>query len=237
MKKYFLVSFLVLGVLLVMTNYGETWDKIDKYSAEQVVVDPGGKVERMGKLYVMPDKIRMEQSQPEGKDSMVMIFRIDQKVMRILMPEKKTYIENPLSEAELEKTLKKIPSNIDVKEEDLGTETVNGFKCRKRRIETSTEFMGRQIRSRSIVWVSDQLDFPIRTQSEDGHITELQNIKPGSQPDKFFEVPTGYKKAANFFEAMSGEKDQGNLEPGQDQGQTPAFKLPKGFKFPFGGKD
>ena len=178
-------------------------DKVEEFSAEQVLLDPSGEIQHAGTLYVSTDKIRFEQLSAEGGGSMVIIFRKDLQVVRILMPEAKMYMENPLNEGDLQKAMQQIPENV--KEVDLGAETINGFECRKKQIEGEVEIPGGQKQTfRSIVWVSERIGLPLRTQGEDGHVTELRNIKTGHQPGDLFEVPSGYTKAANILDAMGG---------------------------------
>ena len=116
-------------------------------------------------------------------------------------------------------------------EKDLGTETVNGFKCRKKSVEMVVEVMGFKTKSRSVVWISKKLDMPVRTRTEDGYVTELRNIKKGRQSKKLFEIPSGYKKVGNMMETFAGS----------DEGSGGGVSLPKGlgdklkgFKLPFG---
>jgi hypothetical protein len=199
MRLIFVIHFIILFGFAVHCFGG----KVEEFSAEQVLLDPSGNIQQAGKLYVSTDKIRVEQPQAESGGSMVIIFRKDLQVVRILMPEAKMYIENPLNEGDLQKAMQQIPENV--KEVDLGAETVNGFECRKKQIEGTVETFGGQKQTfRSIVWVSERMGLPIRTQGEDGHITELRNIKTGHQPGDLFELPSGYTKAANILDAMGG---------------------------------
>jgi hypothetical protein len=201
-KRMYAIYFIHLIILFgfAVSCFG---GKIEEFSADQVIIDPSGNTEQAGKLYVATDKVRMERPSFTGQGSMVMIFRKDLKMLRIIMPEAKAYVENPLNEADLQKALQQLPAGM--KEEDLGRETINGFDCKKKRFEGSMEVsQGRRQTFHSIVWISDQIDFPIRAQGEDGHITELRNIKTGPQPEDLFEVPSGYSKAANLFGTMGG---------------------------------
>ncbi len=212
--------------------------KINEYTADQVRIDPNGKVQNEGKIYVTPDKIRMDGISPTGEGSIVMIFRRDKKIGCTLNPEKKLYMERPLNEKEMEQASKKF---IDSRNEKaLGTENVNGFKCTKKEVETSVEFMGYKRKVRNIVWMSKRLDMPIRTKSQDGSITELRNIKEGTPASKYFEIPKGYKKVANMMELMGMDmlehKDKSSKAAGENEtsGSQLPFKLPKGLKGLFG---
>ena len=238
--RCWMVCIAALGILFTTGAVCHSGEKIEKFAADQVHKDSNGNVKAAGRFYVMPDKVRIEQPHSKGAGSVIMIFRKDLNVYRMLMPEKKIYIESPMDESKFEQAVKKIPS--DVKEEDLGTEVVNGFKCHKKQVETTVEVFGRKMKSRSIVWISDRLDFPIRTQSEDGSVTEFSNIEPGGQPDALFEVPSGYQKTGNLFEAlgksMAGQEEDVEQEHKEEKGgksgfQLP-FKLPKSLKWPSG---
>lgn len=241
-EKWWVVCFIIFGIVFssAVSSYG---GKIKKFSAEQVSIAPSGKIEHVQKLYVTPDKIRIEGRSPTGEGTMVMIFHKDLNVHWMINPDKKTYFERSLNEKEWEKLMKK---NFTKKEEDLGTETINGFKCRKKRVETTMQFMGREMKSSVIVWVSNRLDMPLRTKTKDGYIAELRNIKKGRQPAKLFNLPKGYQKVNNMFEVFAGPSPGDEAQASdEDQDQKKGFKLPedirsklpKGFKLPFGSKE
>ena len=212
--------------------------KITKYAADQVIIDAKGKVQHTGKIYVMPDKMRMDGFSPKGEGNIVIIFRRDKNIGWTLNPEKKLYLEKPFNEKDMEQATKNI---IDSRNEKvLGTENVNGFKCTKKEIETTVEFMGFKKTVKTIVWISNRLDMPIRTESQDGSMTELRNIKEGSQDSKYFEIPKEYKKASNMMELMgmdtSGYEEKPSKDAGEDKESDSSlpFKIPKGIKGLFG---
>ena len=212
--------------------------KITKYTADQVMIDSKGNVEHGGKIYVTPEKIRMDGISPGGQGNIVMIFRRDKNIGWTLNPDKKLFMERPLNEKEMEQATKKM---IDSRNEKiLGTEKINGFSCTKKEVETTVELMGYKRTVKTIVWVSKRLDMPLRTKSEDGSITELRNIKKGAPGNKYFEVPKEYKKVSNMMELMgmdmSEHKEKPSKSADEDKGagsQLP-FKLPKEIKGLFG---
>jgi hypothetical protein len=212
--------------------------KITKYTADQVMIDSKGKVQHKGKIYVTPNKMRMDGISPRDEGSIVMIFRRDKNVGWTLNPEKKLFMERPYNEKEMEQATKKF---IDSRNEKvLGTENVNGFKCTKKEVETSVTFMGYKRTVKTIVWMSKKLDMPIRTKSQDGSMTELRNIKKGSPASKYFEVPKEYKKVSNMMELMgmdmSEREKESSKAAGEDKesGSDFPFKIPKGIKGLFG---
>ena len=212
--------------------------KITKYTADQVMIDAKGKVQHTGKIYAMPDKMRMDSISPRGDGSIVLIFRRDKNIGWTLNPEKKLYMERPFNEKEMEQATKKI---IDSRNEKvLGTENVNGFKCTKKEVETTVEFMGFKRTSKTIVWMSKRLDMPVRTKSQDGSMTELRNIKKGSPASKYFEIPKEYKKVSNMMELMGMDMSEHEEKPSKAAGEDKEsdsqfpFKVPKGIKGLFG---
>jgi outer membrane lipoprotein-sorting protein len=240
-KKRF-VMILVVAVILVGWVTCGYCAKIKSFSAEQVSIDPNGKIQGTGKIYMTQEKIRMEFQSPQDEGSMVNIFRRDRNIHWMLNPGEKKYLERPLDEAEMKKALNQ---HMEQDEKVIGTETVNGFKCTKKSVVTTVKFFGISRKSESIVWVSNQLDLPIRTQSKEGYITELRNIKKGSQPAKLFEVPSEYQKVASMIELFGGKSPSGEKRTGSDEGEGKGSffdnlnknikdKLPKGMKWPFG---
>jgi len=228
----------VVALFSVLSAYALLGGKITKYTADQVMIDAKGKIRHQGKLYVMPDKMRMDSISPKGEGSIVMIFRRDKNIGWTLNPEKKLYVEKPFNEKEMEQASKKF---IDSRNEKvLGTESVNGFKCTKKEIETTVDFMGFKRTTKTVVWISTKLDMPIRTKSQDGSMTELRNIKEGSPASKYFEIPKEYKKVSNMMELMgmdmSGHEEKPPKAAGEDEesGSQFPFKLPKGIKGLFG---
>jgi hypothetical protein len=234
-----ILCFVAVGVLFSgLSAHALFGGKITKFTADQVMIDAKGKEQHRGNLYVMPDKMRMDGISQKGEGSIVIIFRRDKNIVWTLNPEKKLYMERPFNEKEMEQATKNI---IDSRNEKvLGTETVNGFKCTKKEVETTVEFMGFKRTSKMILWISDRLDMPIRTKSQDGSMTELRNIKEGSPAGKYFEIPKDYKKASNMMELMgvdmSGHEEKPSKAAGEDKesGSQLPFKLPKGIKGLFG---
>lgn len=218
--------------------------KIENFSAEQVSVEPGGKTQAVGKIYMGPGMFRMEMAERQGNGkSMVNIFRKDRGLNYVIIPEDKAYTEIALDENKLKQAMGDV--NAVQKEEVLGTETVSGYKCTKKRFETKVTFLGFEKIVKSTVWISDRFDIPLRTESSDGRITELRNIREGRQPAALFEPPEGYRKAAGMMELFgasgSGGDKPGTKEKGAEQGsggfslpKSITDKLPKNFKLPFG---
>jgi hypothetical protein len=234
------IACLVMGMILFsgLSSSALFEDKITNYTADQVTMDANGKIQHKGKIYMTKKKMRMDGMSPGGKGNIILIFRRDKNLGWTLNPDKKLYMERPLDEKEMEKATKKF---IDSRNEKvLGTEKINGFKCTKKEVETTVEFMGYKQTVKTIVWISKRLDMPLRTKSQDGSITELKNIKEGVPAAKYFEIPGNYKKVSNMMELMGmdmserEEKSAAAADDGDTSESQFPFKLPKGIKLPFG---
>lgn len=152
-----------------------------------MVTSAGGK-EIPGKIYVKDTKMRNE-LEVAGMPS-VQILRPDKKVMWLIMPQQKAYMEMPLSQ-EAQQKLLPLTEDQKAKMKKVGTETVNGFACDK--YETTLSHQGKAMQV--FTWVATDLGLPIKIMSADGSFSmEYQDIKPGAVADTMFEVPQGYQK-------------------------------------------
>ena len=153
-----------------------------------VTVTKIGKHEQQGKLYVKGDKARMEGVTPLGPS--VSILRLDQKVMWILLPGQKTYMEMPIDKAAFDQALK-VPEN-QVSKKLLGVETLHGYETEK--YETVVKVGGKQVES--LMWISKKLEIPVRIESADKSFSQDYDIQEGRVDDALFERPAGYRKMA-----------------------------------------
>ena len=210
--------------------------KITKFTADQVSIDPDGNLANTSKIYMSDKKMRMDgmPGGPGGQGrNIAMIYRRDKQISYMLNTEKKLYFEGPLDEDQMKQTMKSMKPEEE--EKILGTEKVNGFKCTKKQITTTVDFMGFKKKVTNIVWVTKKLDMPIRTQSEDGRITEIRNLKKGAPDDKYFKIPQGYKRAASMMEIMGVDfserkaKKPAGQETKEKTTKQP-FEMPKSLK-------
>ncbi len=161
-----------------------------EFSAD--VIMSGGGDEETGKVFIKGRLHRMELMEG-GKVAAINISRPDKGVNWNLMPDEKMYMEMSLTEIGYE-DMESLESKS--KMTVLGNETVNGYKCEKRRYESNDETEGPVI-----VWFSPKLGYPVKIhtlayQGEGDMIMEYRNINTGKVPDSMFEIPGGYKKFA-----------------------------------------
>lgn len=174
----FFLAFLLLGLGLSSSpSYAQD------FSAEQWVTTEA--TEEVGTLFHRPDRWRLEVQGEKHTD--VSIFRLDKKVIWILLPKEKKYMEGILTEEDLPLPAR-IPGEID--RAVVGQEKVEGFICDKLVVRYSKgEGVGEMV-----FWLSPQLGVPLRSEAPDfGWKAELKNIKLATQPDELFEIPAGYE--------------------------------------------
>jgi outer membrane lipoprotein-sorting protein len=176
-KKYFAVLlfvFLLSGNALAVEFSADT---ISTYKGEH---------ETQGKMYFKPDKYRMDM---KAHGDMIMITRVDKKVIWNIMPAQKMYMEMPFDLRNKPKVEEKFEGEIDRKL--VGNETIDGHPAKKYLITYKSGNEKHQVYQ----WFATDINFPVKTSAIDGSWSqEFKNIKIGSQPDSLFEVPAGYKK-------------------------------------------
>jgi hypothetical protein len=155
------------------------------FAADQV--HTMGKKTTTGKVYAIENALRIE-SEDKGKKS-TSIMRFDRKVMWVLMPEQRMYLEMPWQGlAEVASTMQGAKTQRD----SLGSEQVGAYHCDKSRVQTTYE--GKTYIS--IEWAAKELEgFVVKRADEKGQwSTEYENVKLGPQDPSLFEVPAGYQR-------------------------------------------
>ncbi|MCL2790827.1 MAG: DUF4412 domain-containing protein [Desulfobulbus sp.] len=169
---------------------------IAEYSANLVDVQNG---HVMQKIAVMPDKMYSESFNAQGTREGMALVRLDQHKMYIFNEANKSYMEFPFNKNKF------TPADlamgmVDIKQEKVGTETVNGYTATKYRI--TTKVMNKTITA--FQWIAPEFDpMPIRTESE-GVIHEMRDIKTGRPDASLFEVPKGYTHDKTMEDMMKG---------------------------------
>lgn len=188
----FAIKMLLATVAVLCVSCGR--GKLTEFSAEMVHSDPTDKSSHVAQLFVTPQKIRVENPTLDKRGPGIIIIREDKGVMQMIMPKKKTFFEIPMTKENNFGQLGRIPDDAKVKE--LGVEEINGFKCRKKQVETIAKSMLRSKVVKSTVWISDRLEIPVKTEYDDGRIMEVRNIKAGRQPEELFKVSSDYTKSS-----------------------------------------
>jgi Domain of unknown function (DUF4412) len=148
----------------------------------------------LSKIFVTTDKIRIEAPGADGYT----VLRMDKKVIWIVLPEEKTYIE--VKSEQTQGAGEKMKGEISRKY--LSSETVNGYYAKKYEVQYRDKNTVHTVHQ----WVASDLSYPIKISAVDGSWgTEYRNIQIGVQPDVLFEIPEGFDRISRS-ESSSGEQ-------------------------------
>jgi hypothetical protein len=147
-----------------------------EFSADTITTFQGqGKTN--GKMFYKPDKFRMEMKMHED---MIMITRVDKKVVWNIMTGEKMYMEMPIDLSQKPKVEEKFEGEIDRKQ--VGTETIDGHPAKKYLITYKVDNKQEQVYQ----WMATDINFPVKTAALDGSWTqEFKNIKMGCSRQPF----------------------------------------------------
>jgi hypothetical protein len=131
----------------------------------------------------------------------------------ILMPQRKKYMEMPIS-AEAKNNPQFYQDKLEeiADKEPLGTEKISGYTCEKARYTFHDKSRGVMTQ-----WYSKELAFPLKIDLHGEQwqmTTEYSNIKKGNVDDALFELPQGYTKMT----MPAGKPGMGMMKPGRGHG-------------------
>ena len=178
-----------------------------EYSADSTIQNEEGTIQQH--VYVTPTKERKEMLTGSG-DGGVQIFRFDNKVMWMLMPSEKMYMENLI----MGKGKGNDPSQWTYEDTVMGEEMLNGMKVTKyKTIATSTDgkkYGGFSWRTKEGISIKQDLLYK-EGNDKKRMMTELKNVMIGTQDPKLFEIPEGFTKfgMAGMMDGMMGQKGMG----------------------------
>ncbi len=174
-----------LGLLLLMLMVPDRAQG-SEFSA-QMILKEGPRI-MSGRIYVKNGKMRQEFSDEDGQE--ITIIRPDKKVMWVVIPQERTYVEMPFT-GRLPGQFLQMPVDVVTKRK-VGTETVSGYLADRWEITTRGGASGV---TRQTLWVAQKLDTPLKMVSQDPKLSlEYKNIKEGGVADRLFEPPPGYTK-------------------------------------------
>jgi hypothetical protein len=158
------------------------------FSAQMIVKD-GDKI-IPGRIFVQDGKMRQEFNDESGQT--ITIVRPDQKLVWVIIPRERAYIELPLR-PRLPGQFIQMPPNA-VQKRPLGKETVNGYVADKYQIAVQS---GGELEFQTF-WVAPQLGMPLKVVCNQRKFSiEYRSIREGKQPDRLFALPPGYQKLAS----------------------------------------
>jgi len=160
--------------------------------AAQMLVKDGDKI-IPGRIFVQDGKMRQEFIDESGQT--ITIVRPDQKLIWVIIPREKTYIELPLR-ARLPGQFIQMPPNA-INKRHLGRETLNGYVADRYQLAVQ----GGDGLEFQTFWVAPKLGMPLKVVCNQRQFSiEYRNIKEGKQPDRLFAPPPGYRKVASHVD-------------------------------------
>jgi hypothetical protein len=189
MKSRLKLAVLVMGIFTAF--FAATVEAAD-FSADMINTSKGKVLK--SKIFMTKDKIRLETHES------IMITRMDKKVVWILMPNDKMYMEQSFNPEKAPATSKKVEGEIERKL--IGQEVIDGRKTDKYQI-TYTQ---RRRKSSMFQWIASGIEVPVKMAAVDNSwITEYKNIKTSRPSGSLFEIPAGYRSfsAKDVFKGLA----------------------------------
>ncbi len=191
-----------------------------EYSADSTMQTEDGTIQQ--KIFVTPTKERKEMLTGSG-DGGIMIFRFDSKVLWILMPSEKMYMENSMAGGQSQRD---DPAQWTYEDTAMGDETLNGVKVTKyKTIATSTDgkkYGGFSWRTKEGINLKQDLLYKEGNEKK-RMLTELTNVQIGRQDPKLFEISEGFTKfdMGGMMGGMMGRQGMGQpmSEPPPNRGR------------------
>jgi hypothetical protein len=170
-------------LLLILIIPALAWGA--EFSAQMLVKD--GEKNFPGRIYISDGKMRQEFIDERGQT--VTIVRPDKKVVWVLIPPGRTYLEMPLT-TKLPGQFLPIPPQA-VNKRPVGHDLIEGYETDKFQVSVPGS-RGVEIQT---YWVAKKLDLPIKMECRERQFSlEYKSIKEGKVPDRLFELPPGYQK-------------------------------------------
>jgi outer membrane lipoprotein-sorting protein len=189
-----------------------------EYSADSYMETAQGVMK--GPIYVAPGKERREYV--EGGEKMAMVIRHDKKVVWMLMPDDKMYMETKFPKEGRKDDL----GNYKIDQTTVGPDTVNGIKATKSKIIMTNLKTGEKMGG---FWWATKEGIIVKTDviavdknSKERIKSELKELKIGRQDPSLFEIPTDYTKMdmgmGGIGKMLGGHKGKSEGDGGDDGG-------------------
>jgi len=190
-----ILLFSVFAIFLTMCGMSYAENAVE-FSAVFVEKD-AGKISK-GKVYMASDMTRYE---VDGSGQ-IAVTRKDRKVIWLIFPKLKKYVEQPLIEVpERDPGLPQEIDTGDLSREFKGYEMVDSYRLKK--FLVTVKYNRGENKDRYYEWYRDNFPVPVKTESMDGQTSyEYLNIKLGRPNPELFSEPKHYKKIT--IEELSG---------------------------------
>ena len=200
------LSILIVFFIATAAGYAGT---VPEYTADLINFDPDGNEEGITKVFSSEGKVCFEMPRQDIIGAMSIIVRPDLEKMFIVMPDKDLYMEMPYNDKSGE-FLRILPMPDmpvpQIEKEEVGEEIINGYNTKKIFVTITTNMMGQEVSWTNVEWKAEEFDIPLRSEDEDGSVTELHNIKLVSVPKNKFDVETdGLQRIDNLMTLFESE--------------------------------
>jgi outer membrane lipoprotein-sorting protein len=140
-----------------------------------------------GKIYVRDDMMRQEFTDEEGQT--ITIVRRDKKVIWVILPQQRTYMELPLK-TRLPGQFIQIPPNA-LQKRLVGKDRVCGYEAEKYEVTVP----GGSGLEKQTIWVVPKLGLPVKLVCTQRNFSlEYKSIREGPVPERLFALPQGYQR-------------------------------------------
>lgn len=162
-----------------------------EFSAQMAIKDAGKIL--CGKIFFQNGKIRQEFLDKWGQT--ITIVRPDKKIIWVVLPQDKAYMELTLQEHYPGQFIQMPPDALEKRL--VGAETMSGYIVDKYEV---TVRRGEKDVEKQTLWMAKQLGVPIKVVVKDRNFSiEYYNIKEGRVADQLFEPPPGFKKTTHLI--------------------------------------
>ncbi|MFQ5847552.1 MAG: hypothetical protein ACE5IQ_07770 [Candidatus Methylomirabilales bacterium] len=175
-----------------------------------------------GKIYASRKGNERRETVAEGQET-ITIWRQDKGVAWMLLPKQRLYME--ARGGDTEENPERMIQEGRVKFTKVGSDTVNGIRTTKYRMEATHKHGARFVGHR---WVTSK-NVPVRmegTMQGRSFRTDYRNIKIGRQNPRLFELPAGYQRIA--MPQMPGAPPTGMRGRGEQPQGPPPGGMTKG---------
>jgi hypothetical protein len=173
--------------MLILTVPGVAWGA--EFSASMMVKDDAKIMP--GKIQVSDGKLRQEFADEGGQT--ITIVRPDLKVVWVILPHQRSYMEIPLT-TKLPGQFIQIPPQA-LQKRLVGQERLNGYDTEKYEVSVP---VGRGLEKQTY-WVAAKLGLPIKMECRERQFSlEYKSIREEKVPDRLFALPPGLQKLTSI---------------------------------------
>jgi outer membrane lipoprotein-sorting protein len=198
LNKIFMPAFCIAGLIFAADFTGD------------LIVTDNGKIVVKGKVIMSKDKMRQEIS--SGEMDQVIIVRMDKKVIWMLMPDSKMYMEMPLGNDLEQAGIRQVEEwtpEMEKKSKPAGSEKIGPYDCKKFELSNDEGTL--------TYWVSATCPVPIKCVF-DKTVIEYKNIETKPVAASLFEVPSG-------FSVMGMPGMMPGMTPGPSRGNNKGINM------------